>query len=245
MKTHSEGRTELDGVRCAHQAGHNQHDGKIGVGSGRRSLRATPVKTLQRAQQCRQRWARGGFGRQVVWHQHNWPLVEATHWTISVVCRTRRYRALWVKGQGIRAIARHLGRAASTISREVRRNAATRSGGLRYRATTAQWHAERAARRPKVAKMTLNPALQTYVQDRLAGRVTAGEWRCHSWPSGVPGRGAVTAYGSIAGGLPHGVQNRFHAVCTSIFPRIPGCVSVMKPSTRRSISRAEGLWFAS
>ena len=31
--------------------------------------------------------------------------------------------------------------APSTISREVRRNAATRSGGLDYRATTAQWHA--------------------------------------------------------------------------------------------------------
>jgi len=29
----------------------------------------------------------------------------------------------------------------STISRELRRDAATRSGVLRYRATTAQWHA--------------------------------------------------------------------------------------------------------
>ncbi len=82
--------------------------------------------------------------------------------------------ALWrAQGFGVREVARRLGRAPSTISREVRRNAATRSGGLEYRATTAQWHAERAARRPKRAKLALNPALGTYVQERLAGHVAA------------------------------------------------------------------------
>jgi IS30 family transposase len=75
------------------------------------------------------------------------------------------------QGQGIREIARRLGRAASTISREVRRNAATRSGGLEYRASTAQWHAERAARRPKRAKLATTAALRTYVQERLSGAV--------------------------------------------------------------------------
>ena len=82
--------------------------------------------------------------------------------------------ALWrAQGSGAREIARRLGRAASTISRELRRNAATRSGGLEYRAITAQWHAERAARRPKPAKLATNPALRTYVQERLAGAVAA------------------------------------------------------------------------
>ncbi len=78
---------------------------------------------------------------------------------------------LQVQGVGVREIARRLGRAASTISRELRRNAATRGGNLDYRATTAQWHAERAARRPKVAKLATNPLLRSYVQDRLAGSV--------------------------------------------------------------------------
>ena len=55
--------------------------------------------------------------------------------------------------QGVREIARQLARSASTISRELRRNAATRSGGFEYRAITAQWHADRAARRPKPAKL--------------------------------------------------------------------------------------------
>src|SRR5215212_1272680 len=75
------------------------------------------------------------------------------------------------QGQGIREIARRLGRAASTISRELRRNAATRGGGLAYRASTAQWHAERAARRPKRAKLATTAALRTYVQERLSGAV--------------------------------------------------------------------------
>jgi IS30 family transposase len=80
---------------------------------------------------------------------------------------------LRVQGYSIQGIARRLGRAASTISRELRRNAATRSGGLEYRATTAQWHADRAARRPKEAKLVLNVALRTYVEERLAGVVVA------------------------------------------------------------------------
>src|SRR3954465_942756 len=65
--------------------------------------------------------------------------------------------AIWrAQRHGVREIARRLKRAPSTISRELRRNAATRSGGLAYRATTAQWHADRSARRPKAAKLAIN-----------------------------------------------------------------------------------------
>ena len=70
---------------------------------------------------------------------------------------------------GVREIARRLERAPSTISRELRRNAATRGGKLQYRATVAQWKAERAAQRPKVAKLARNDKLRAYVQERLAG----------------------------------------------------------------------------
>ncbi len=88
---------------------------------------------------------------------------------------------LRAQGRGVREIARDLGRSASnrevrrrsTVSRELRRNAATRSGGLEYRATTAQWHAERAARRPKPAKLATNAALRSCVQERLAGAIVA------------------------------------------------------------------------
>jgi IS30 family transposase len=74
-------------------------------------------------------------------------------------------------GCGVREIARQLGRAPSTVSRELRRNAATRSGGFAYRATAAQWHADRRARRPKPAKLAVDEELRGYVQDRLAGVV--------------------------------------------------------------------------
>ena len=72
---------------------------------------------------------------------------------------------------GVREIARRLGRSPSTISRELRRNAATRSGGLEYRASAAQWHADRRALRPKLAKLAVDAELRRYVQDRLSGLV--------------------------------------------------------------------------
>jgi IS30 family transposase len=78
---------------------------------------------------------------------------------------------LRAQGQGVRAIARQLGRPPCTISRELRRNVARRHGAPEYRATTAQWHADRSARRPKPAKLVVNPTLQKFVQDRLAGMI--------------------------------------------------------------------------
>jgi IS30 family transposase len=78
---------------------------------------------------------------------------------------------LRAQGSGVREIARRLGRAPSTISRELRRNAATRGGKLEYRASVAQWKAELMARRPKTAKLAADERLREHVQDRLAGQV--------------------------------------------------------------------------
>lgn len=75
------------------------------------------------------------------------------------------------QGCGVREIARHIGRSPSTISRELRRNAARRSRQFEYRASVAQWHADRAAKRPKTAKLASNPRLRDYVQQRLSGDV--------------------------------------------------------------------------
>jgi transposase, IS30 family len=75
------------------------------------------------------------------------------------------------QGLGVRAIARTLGRHPSTVSRELRRNAATRCGQLSYRASIAQWKAELHARRPKMAKLASQERLRAYVQDRLAGTI--------------------------------------------------------------------------
>src|SRR5258705_2501800 len=84
----------------------------------------------------------------------------------------REQIALWrAQGHGVREIARRLARAPSTISRGLRRNAATPAAGFGDRRTTAQWHADRAARRPKSAKPAVNATLRRYVQERLAGMV--------------------------------------------------------------------------
>jgi IS30 family transposase len=84
---------------------------------------------------------------------------------------------------GVREIARRIGRAPSTISRELRRNASTRGNELSYRATTARWHAERRASRPKVAKLAANQRLCHYVQDRLAGTIVRPDGELVSGPA--------------------------------------------------------------
>jgi len=63
----------------------------------------------------------------------------------------------------LRAIARKLGRAPSTVSREIRRN----RGRSRYRARSAERRAWRAARRPKPCKLAGNRRLRAYVEDKL------------------------------------------------------------------------------
>src|SRR6478672_6144586 len=72
---------------------------------------------------------------------------------------------------GVREIARRIGRDPGTVSRELRRNAATRGGKPVYRAVVAQWKAQQSAKRPKTAKLVDNDRLRDYVQDRLAGSV--------------------------------------------------------------------------
>jgi IS30 family transposase len=89
---------------------------------------------------------------------------------------------------GVREIARRMERSPSTISRELRRNAETRGGTLRYRATVAQWKAERAAKRPKTAVLATNERLRTYVQDRLAGAIVDDKRRPIHGPN-VPWKG--------------------------------------------------------
>ena len=82
---------------------------------------------------------------------------------------------LHARGFSIRQIARSLGRSPSTISRELRRNIATRGAQLEYRASVAQWKAELMARRPKQAKLAVNSRLRAYVQRRLDSRVRASD----------------------------------------------------------------------
>jgi IS30 family transposase len=68
------------------------------------------------------------------------------------------------RGDSMRAIARSLGRAASTVSREISRN----KGTEHYRAVDAEDRAWQRARRPKLCLLALNEPLREVVAARLA-----------------------------------------------------------------------------
>jgi len=86
-----------------------------------------------------------------------------------------------VSGCSVRAIARSLGRAPSTVSREIERN-----GGRRhYRASQAEQAAWDRARRPKTCKLAENRTLAYIVAEKLrlqwSPRQIAG-WLKHEYP---------------------------------------------------------------
>ncbi len=86
-----------------------------------------------------------------------------------------------VSGQSIRSIAVLLGRAPSTVSREIRRN-----GGHRdYRASKAEQAAWARAHRPKICKLAENRALAQIVAKKLTQRWSPEQiagWLKKSYP---------------------------------------------------------------
>ena len=73
-------------------------------------------------------------------------------------------------GQSLRSIAVGLGRAASTVSREVAAN----GGRRRYRAARAEQQAWIRATRPKRCKLAEQPALRDIVAEKLQTAVVTG-----------------------------------------------------------------------
>lgn len=129
----------------------------------------------------------------VRWFRHSggMPLINLAPCSNRYLSFTEREEIAILKSQGtgVRDIARRLNRAPSTISRELRRNAATRSGRVEYRAINAQWHSDRRAKRPKEAKLAANAQLQKYVQERLAGTVRSAKGMPVKGPKVGPWRG--------------------------------------------------------
>ena len=88
----------------------------------------------------------GGVIRRDLW--------EPSRWRLSLEERIEIHLGL-DRGESLRAIARRLGRAPSTISREV----AAGGGQRAYRPTLAHRQAWKRARRPKATKLVSNPEL--------------------------------------------------------------------------------------
>ncbi len=99
---------------------------------------------------------------------------------LTLVEREQISRAL-AEGLSVRAIARHLHRAPSTISREIARNA----GPSAYRAVAADARAWQQGERPKAAKLAHEPRLRRLVAARLRRRwspVQIAEWLRRTYP---------------------------------------------------------------
>ena len=128
----------------------------------------------------------------------SWPV--ATRWCrhaggmppINLDEPTGRYLSFAERGEiallhvqrfGVREIVRRIGRHPGTVSRELRLNAATRSGKQVFRELVAQRKSQQAAKRPKTAKLVTNEMLRVYAQERLDesirrsdGTIIAGPW---------------------------------------------------------------------
>ncbi len=179
------------------------------------ALRSPRRSQVGRRENCRQFWRAIALGRSsedaavdagvspvvgVRWFRKAGGM-PPTHFSHSSKPLSNRYLTfaereeiaiLLAQGKGVCAIARQLDRPASTISRELQRNAPRGHGSQEYRATTAQRHADESARRPKPAKLTVIPVLRDYVQDRLAGMIARPDGKLLAGPKVVwKGRRAV------------------------------------------------------
>lgn len=155
---------------------------------------------------------------------------------------------LCVQGLGMREIARRVGRSPSTVSRELRRDAATRGGQLEYWPSVAQWKAEPIARRPKPAKLVTNPRLRGYATTSKTA------WKAKSMTLMVgrlPAldrhrlRGATNPIVATVDGLMAGRPNRLPIGCRSTSRSTNPCISFTKPSTKPFTLRGEALSVAS
>jgi IS30 family transposase len=110
------------------------------------------------------RWSRHGGGMAPI------SLLEPSGRYLSFVER-EEIALLRAQDHGVCEITRRLRRDGSTISRELRRNAATRASQRSCRASVRSGRPSRLARRPQTAKLAANHQLRDYVQDGLSGRV--------------------------------------------------------------------------
>ena len=90
------------------------------------------------------------------------------------------------------------------MSRELRRNAATRAGKREYRATVAQRKAQVAARRPEPVKLAGNARLREYVQTRLSGQLRRRD--------GTIAAGPATTWKRL--NKPHPADRRWATACS-------------------------------
>ena len=151
--------------------------------------RRTPLSAMQRVEVWR-RWKAGeslhAIGRALGKEHVVVPLLLKRHGGIAPAARRRSRRVLTLaeredisrgiaSGCSMRAIAQHLSRACSTISREVARH----GGRAQYRANQADQQAWESALRPKPCRLATHRQLQAIVASKLIE-----DWSPSRFPDG-------------------------------------------------------------
>ena len=161
------------------------------------------------------------------------------------------------EGQSVRSIAARLDRAASTVSREIKRN----GGRANYRAAEADDAAWDRALRPKVCKLTEDGALARIVADKLrllwSPEQIAG-WLKHTYPRDESHRVShetiyrslfIQALGALKKELLQHLRrtrgmrrSRHHTQKTDIHGRIVGAVSISERPASVEDRAVPGRW---
>ena len=195
--------------RCVRRDGRRWRAGAPSSGSGRRSLADSRARTPRLRRVCHRRsgpWFRQAGGMR----------------TFSPAPLSGRYLSfaereeiaiLRAQGRGVREIARQLGRSPSTISRELRRNAATRSGSSSIGPSTAQWHADRRAKRPegRETRCAMTVLRDTSKSASPGGRRPDGT--AMPGPARSAGSAGNMAVARTGVGRSHGAQSRSQTGC--------------------------------
>ena len=156
------------------------------------------------------------------------------------ICRSksgRRSRCCGAQGLGVRAVARRLGRDPSTVSRELRRNAASRGGKLDYRASVAQWRRSCWPGDPSRPRWSPTSGCAITSKSGWPGRSSArtAAWRWGRWCR--RGRVGTSRYGDrrwATAWSPEQISTRLRVD----FPDDDSSESRTRRSTRRSTSKA-------
>ena len=180
----------------------------------------------------------------VRWFREAWRHAAVDCWPRcrAGTCRSpsaRRSRCCARRGAGCARSPASSGRSPSTISRELRRNAATRGGQARVPGVDRAVAGRAAARRPKTAKLAANERLREYVQDRLAGQIVSAGRAAGAGPGGTAverPRQAAPPGPPLGDGVEPGADRQPAAQSTS--PMMSRCGSRTRRSTRRSTCRA-------
>ena len=177
----SERRIEPGDRRCDRRDGRRSVGASIVSGSGRRSLGASAATRPVSRRASRPSWASGGFGR-----------LAGCRRSVRLRCRGgtcrspsgRRSRCCGPVAAGCArsragSVARRR-RSRGSCGATPRRAAAAST----YRATTAQWHADLRAKRPKPAKLAVNDSA-AWLRAGSARRPRATSRRCRGrWAGG-------------------------------------------------------------